>query len=126
MYAVILEQKLLYLGHDQSKAVDVFRLKKNAELHCLQNTYDLKNLIKDKNEAEEGAKINQEDSQSPNKIDDLFKRLENIDDSIDSFQKCYGRDDRAIQVRYLGHKDMKPVGKGFICVNKSINNSEER
>lgn len=115
MYAVIFEQKLLYLGYDQFKALDVFRLKKNAELHCLQSTNDLKNLIDDNNK----DFLDQEDLQDSEKINDLFKRLENLNNDFYLNSQEAQADNKQAEVRYLGHKDMKPVGEGFVCVNES-------
>jgi hypothetical protein len=121
MYAVIFEQKLLYLGYDQLKALDVFRLKKNAELHCLQSTSDLKNLIDYKNE----DFLNHEDLQDSGKVNDLFKRLEDLNNDLFVDQQKTQVDNKPAEVRYLGHKDMKPVGKGFVCVNEPCSEEAE-
>lgn len=111
MYAVIFEQKLLYLGYSQSKALDVFRSKNCAEIHLLETTTDLKNLIKfdnlDSLESENSADVSED-------VQNLFSKLDKIQD-ID--QPALVKKNKSFaEVRYLGTKNMKTVGEGFVSV----------
>lgn len=125
MYAVIFEQKLLYLGYNPLKALSVFRLKNNAELHHIESTCELEKLIH--NENNEINFLNLEEiNPVSERVSDLFKKLEDIQDKNSKDDHIQKKSTTvSAEVRYLGHKDMKPVGQGFVSVNGIMDCSEQ-
>jgi hypothetical protein len=118
MYAVIFEHKLLYLGRNQARAIDAFRLKNNAELHRMESICELDKLIKQ----DISLLDSQEIESASGRVNDLFKKLETI--SFDDFNSEHADktpNAHPAEVRYLGHKDMKPVCKNFMSTQGIVN-----
>ena len=110
MYAVIFQKGLLYLGHDQIKALDVFKSKSGSEIHKVQSPKTLSCLVDNENEEHLFDK-NTEGVSGAAK--ELFKKLERLGLSEQQAVGVFNKSCKA-EVKYLGSKIMKTACGDFI------------
>jgi hypothetical protein len=118
MYAVVLEKTLLYLGEDQSLALETFRSNPKSSIHNIESIDKLKDIgVIESPEADQF--IEQEFSDA---IQRILNKLEEFGLSSDLPEKIQANSEKVIaEVRHIGIKGMKTVGEGFIALGDLLN-----
>jgi antitoxin component HigA of HigAB toxin-antitoxin module len=118
MYAVVFERTLLYLGEDQSLALETFRSNPKSSIHNIESIDKLKDIgVIESPEADKF--IEQEFSDA---IQRILTKLEEFGLSSDLPEKIQANSEKVIaEVRHIGIKGMKTVGEGFVALGDLLN-----